>query len=681
MKNATKVLLETIQVTKHMSQLGLRPLEKVATQAAQATEELAFWALKVKPVEDLLGRQQTKQILDSYMKVKEVAGESIASMSHQSWKSALQSGAQVATNGLQQAGVEARVVGPFDEHWNTVKVLKDLRTAASAQAAQNSDHGLNFTPKLFVQFMRDSERRKRRELRRDPIEHYVENLIKNGSLRSMGSAALEKQLYMEMARVICYSFDRSLLNLNGMDVWGHELHVKVVKEEEENFATEHSRFHTVVGIEQVETVVDWMLKSPDLEAPVIMEGWQRQLLINCSVMILELIQDLISDRHMQLGILGHSLRIVLEPWPLKELLAEAAKKSDTITHTFPVNDQAVNELVDALIEEPEVQLIFVPDLLESEIYRYLLHRMICIGQFILSQLRIRLFGLEINLSIVSEEGWSSVPSDDTSSALLQVPAKELQSLFDQLEHERVRVEQILRSRQERTESPEGQWTVPEEDYDMLHEFQEMAAQDTLSRSLSLQRNLSIPIDLAYKIISDFKEYPEWLPFCESATILSEGKNTSNCELKYGWQTGTPLDAVMADRIKYRLMLSPPAPKKGSFFHEDICHSARVVIDTVDDFVYGKRLVYDWRFNEVMPGETEVRLDMFFQAKNVLVLPLWDGFHSTLIKMTITKFSERASKLSDGKDIAKSIAGSGTAANSHAEAVPLSTTVTTSSHSA
>merc|ERR1712032_1428678 len=74
--------------------------------------------------------------------------------------------------------------------------------------------------------------------------------------------------------------------------------------------------------------------------------------------------------------------------------------------------------------------------------------------------------------------------------------------------------------------------------------------------------------------------------------------------------------------------------------------SRVVADAMDGFRYGKRLVYDWRFEEVGPGETDVRLDMFFQARNVFFLPLWDSMQATITSVMMKKFIERAAVLSD-----------------------------------
>ncbi|CAK0872538.1 unnamed protein product [Prorocentrum cordatum] len=130
----TKVLLETIQVARHLGQMCLRPLGKTAVQAARAGEELALGLLRMQPLEEVLGRSRTRQLQDAYFQAREVASGAVASLSHQSIMSAQQSAAQLATSGLQKAGIEARVVGPLDEHGNTRKVLRDLKTGTREHA-------------------------------------------------------------------------------------------------------------------------------------------------------------------------------------------------------------------------------------------------------------------------------------------------------------------------------------------------------------------------------------------------------------------------------------------------------------------------------------------------------------------------------------------------------------------
>merc|ERR1719398_404909 len=113
--------------------------------------------------------------------------------------------------------------------------------------------------------------------------------------------------------------------------------------------------------------------------------------------------------------------------------------------------------------------------------------------------------------------------------------------------------------------------------------------------------------------------------------------------------------TVGDNIRYNVMLVRPfvkdneAPEsqsiKGGATH---LRKARVVADTMDGFAYGKRLVYDWRFAETPAGETAVQLDIFFQAKNVFSLPLWDSMQAMITSVMMKKFVERAANLEKGE---------------------------------
>merc|ERR1719188_310568 len=111
----------------------------------------------------------------------------------------------------------------------------------------------------------------------------------------MAPKLLEKKLYGDVARVICCAFDRAVMEANGFEIWGLELGVKGSKDSEMHL-TEQPRRQSLVGVEQIEIVVDKMLQSRDLRVPFFMEHVQRQLITNCTLMILQLIEDLASDR-------------------------------------------------------------------------------------------------------------------------------------------------------------------------------------------------------------------------------------------------------------------------------------------------------------------------------------------------------------------------------------------------
>lgn len=662
MKNATKVFLESIQVARHVGRMGARPIEKAAVQVLSTSEEGVKWVLKRPIVEELVGQHRTKHVWDNYLQVKDVLGESLASVSHQSLMQALQSGSQAATKAMQRIGVEGRVIGPFDEHWNMSKVIKDLRAAADDMSSGlDGDGHLRLTPKRFVQFMREAERKKKRSLSRDPIEAYVDRLLNSGSLSGLGPVLFEKKLYKDLARIVCFAFDQALVQANGAHLWGHELHIKRRRSSHLDADAFKTPPPSAINTEQVEVVVDQMLQSENLRVVSAMHGVQRKLLVNCSVMVLQLLEYLTSSQRMQVTVLGHSLRFRLEPMPKEQLLAQVASESVSGSERLFVNNVAVDELVEALLDEPETQMIFVPDLLEAEVYRAVLHRMICIAQGMLKSVRLTLFGLDIHFNLVAVQPDSSLSDNPAAMGTesVNVLPTQLQTCLDKLEDERKKITNELHKRQEdietrfagssfaTAEATEGD--VIEEET-KVHEFEKLAAQDRLARTLHISRTLDLPIEIAYRMLSDFDEYPKWMPFCTSAKTVHTCTDELRCEVAFGIETGTMLGTV-GDNVQYQVRIDEPVAQQSDASESDPSKptrpglkTARVVCDAVDGFAYGKRLVWDWSFAEKPTGETAVQLNIFFQARGVLTLPIWDSLQAMITSVMFKKFAERAAVL-------------------------------------
>merc|ERR1719162_1629910 len=110
-----------------------------------------------------------------------------------------------------------------------------------------------------------------------------------------------------------------------------------------------------------------------------------------------------------------------------------------------------------------------------------------------------------------------------------------------------------------------------------------------------------------------------------------------CEVGFGLEAG--ILGTVGDNIMYSVLLVTPAEGTPAPLR-----TARVVADTLDGFAFGKRLVYDWRFQETASGETAVQLDIFFQAKNVFSLPLWDSMQAMITNVMMKKFTERAAAI-------------------------------------
>jgi len=119
--------------------------------------------------------------------------------------------------------------------------------------------------------------------------------------------------------------------------------------------------------------------------------------------------------------------------------------------------------------------------------------------------------------------------------------------------------------------------------------------------------------------------------------------------------------TVSDNIRYMVTVVGPASKD-----ETSLRRARVVADAQDGFAYGKRMVYDWRFDELPSGATRIRLDILFQASSIFTLPLWDGMQGVITRVMMKKFVERAAFLKKERANREAVAAASTRTSAEPE---------------
>jgi len=197
---------------------------------------------------------------------------------------------------------------------------------------------------------------------------------------------------------------------------------------------------------------------------------------------------------------------------------------------------------------------------------------------------------------------------------------------------------------------EGSSSVEEEE---VHEFQRLAHTLKLARSLSLKFEVNADVECSYLMIADLETYPLWMPWCASGLIPGEkqplssypaGKESSFIgDVGFGFETGTFLGTV-GDTVHYTVTIVPPAPSG----KDATVEIARCTADAENGFTYGERLVYDWRFTEIGENKTKVELDMLFQARSVIYMPIWDSMQNMVVNNMLAAFIARAEMLQQEK---------------------------------
>lgn len=601
-----------------------------------------------------------------------------------------QGGVDAANDIMGALGIQVRIIrAAAPEGQAHVRV-----TAAAGQAQSNTEApARRTTPREFVSFMRAS----RREGNMKGLGSYVDRLVADGRLRPMPalSQSLQRKLYVDIARLLVFIFQRSLLQLDGSSIWGHKLRVSSTA------AFEGQRYgKSAVAIEkarrrrqgrasseqQLGLVVEEMLSSQALHMPLVPRRVQKRLYVNCMAVVFELVDDLLSGDGEEIMCMGHRIRFRLEPQS-QDLLARLSE--DLPVAHCTIDEAVLSELVDELLADSSTNLAWVPDLIESQVYKAALRLLIRSAEHVIGRLHLNVLGREVRFSILShmeaKAAQSKLERFDSGEAMLYteedqplriVSTTELQErLKDSTEQLR-----ILGAIQElgsasfdltadtpmlRSEAPKATsaaaaaggslgeavggasmaGTSEEVDAggESVHEFQRLAYALKLARSLSIKCEVEAPVSIAYMMIADITTYPTWMPWCTSGKEIGDRGNAREFdgEVGFGFETGTFLGTV-GDTVGYRLSVEPPQEDDAGAQRKP---TARVVADAVNGFAYGERLVYDWRFQRLSPTRTKVDLDMLFQARSVLYMPLWDSMQKMVITKMLQSFEKRAEHLS------------------------------------
>lgn len=316
-----------------------------------------------------------------------------------------------------------------------------------------------------------------------------------------------------------------------------------------------------------------------------------------------------------------------------------------------VNEAAISEMVDELLDDAEINLVYVPDVIEAATYRHVFKMMVQITEEMLRGIKMNVFGVEVRFSIVNPAiSKPSVVRGHTyySEADVRVSLTALQEKLKDVAEEHRLLEQLV------NQAMLGKPAESKASDLHTHDFHALAQQDRLARSLRLSESVNVDISIPYEMIQEFETYKQWMPLATNGRVLSRGdveevRNEGSTRLRkhlkaevgFGLDTQSFLGTIGAE-ILYDVQLEAPT------LCADGSTAARVYADA-KKFTYGERLIWDWSFR-MPPGEerTEVQLDFFIQASSVLYLPLWDSLLRTVMTSMMKSFFDRAHALQKSK---------------------------------
>lgn len=166
------------------------------------------------------------------------------------------------------------------------------------------------------------------------------------------------------------------------------------------------------------------------------------------------------------------------------------------------------------------------------------------------------------------------------------------------------------------------------------EGEEYFEPDALTRRLKKWYTVDASTDIPYRMMSTFELYPQWIPWCQSGTVLSTHKSKGVTRAAVGFGIKVPLFGTLGDNIEYRVELEPPREANGVARVYTISEHSR----------YMQKLVYDWRFIPLPGSRTKVILDLEFKGAAHWCMPIWEGLRRDVIDGISTAFINRVVEL-------------------------------------
>jgi len=579
-------------------------------------------------------------------------------------------------------------------------------TEATAKAIHSG-----LTPRDFVKFMKEA---RRSGTLTSSLDTYIERLATEGRLQHIPllPSAFEKKLYLNIARLLVFSFQRSVFMFDQAKMLGHVVKVTSMPSLPKGRRNLHRT--SSVGEAQLSAIVDKMMASNAVDIPLVPTPLKRRLFVNCTVVIFQLIEDLLTGEGEEVNFMGHRLRFWLDPQPLE--IVRSCLEEQPVSHCT-IDEEVLSELVEELLDDEETNAYWVPDTLEGQIYKSVMRLKVRMIEEIACRMRLRLLGREVSMTIVShaDQRANEVIQPEKQSEdkfyfeeekpFITVSVSELEERLKDLDEQR-RVLEALRqlggaefdltadkpmlqqsgkvleagvAPAEEEQGSEGSAAAPE-----VHEFQRVVASEKLARCLNVTVEVDADIAVPYTLIANVETYPDWMPWCTSGKMLTspEGEDGGDDlistgdfkgDVGFGFETGTFLGTV-GDTVHYGIKTISPgqrsspsttpssaasAESEGSAQEEEVARvqprprHGRVVADAIDGFAYGDRLVYDWQFKSVGPSKTHVELNMLFQARSVIYMPLWDSMQTMVITKMLDAFKRRAEEVERTQKAAQS----------------------------
>ncbi|CAD7957917.1 unnamed protein product [Amoebophrya sp. A120] len=423
-------LIETLRVTKTLTQsLGARPLRQFLNRLNSMSDAMVRKTIQQSYafLPHTAKNSETAKNFEMFVLSARSAVNALTdSASEQTLKATMQQVADHANESMQIIDREKfKVLGPDDHNWATIKVLDDiwkrnleLGRIEDLQDVEGADvHGLalgagasrpRFSRKDAREFVRVMKEARKQRGGDFLLQKYVENLLEDAAFQRVSHlpVALERKLYYDITRSVLQILELALTKLHNFDIVGHSVQVEFSLASQAEAAktgqhvTKPLRHWTRINESRVEMVIQQIMQDHrDMRkyeklVPII----ETQFITTVAQVSMRLVTDLFCDERIKIRVLGHNLR-----WNFDPMSTDAIERmfQNRTSERARVNTEAIALFVDELLNDEELNILWLPDVIESEIYKHALTTVIAMLEDVLASLEITVLGLQFRFSLIS----------------------------------------------------------------------------------------------------------------------------------------------------------------------------------------------------------------------------------------------------------------------------------------
>merc|ERR1719277_891346 len=144
-----------------------------------------------------------------------------------------------------------------------------------------------------------------------------------------------------------------------------------------------------------------MFQNRAVHMPFVPRAAQKNLYVNCIMVVSQIVDDLLGGEGEEVICMGHRIRFELEPQIQSSNMKRLVEGLPMRTQLCTINEEVLDELVDELLADASTNIVWIPDVFESQLYKGVLRLLLRVAEHAISRLRLNVLGREVHMSILS----------------------------------------------------------------------------------------------------------------------------------------------------------------------------------------------------------------------------------------------------------------------------------------